>query len=475
MQWLFYHNQSKHNAFHVDELDTKAVLSAITLHPVKDPKYMYRLHNHFLKQHLQILQHKSIIKASLLRRLKQQTAENPIVNRHFVKLNEAKDMYLSIPSNTTLPWEVFSPKRLFSTATSPPSVPIRDSIKQSLNIILRRSLALINQDSRRYIFRDLVLSKVVLGYLRVTPTQGVQYILDLQMVAFQHLGYSRRQLPLNVHYTTHMQQAFGNLVYTSTQITTTKSYVNLILPLAGRLYAFATFLSNFEKVVLRNHEKVKLLIMYFPDAAPFANHLKILRIYQSHYPNFEVTWKTVQGPFSRGLALQLGVSHFSPNSLLFFCDVDLAFDVGFLDRCREHNVMGKRVYYPMVFSQFNQRFGNLSMFTSSLHREKGFWRRYGFGIVCAYGQDVVSVGGFDTNIQGWGLEDVKLYEQFVSSGRYDIIRAPDPGLIHIHHATVCSLDLEPSRLEMCRASARSQLASPRALVDIIVDKGYIYF
>lgn len=47
IQALFYHSRNKTQAFH-GNLDTKSVREAITLHPVKQPSYMYRLHSHFM-------------------------------------------------------------------------------------------------------------------------------------------------------------------------------------------------------------------------------------------------------------------------------------------------------------------------------------------------------------------------------------------------------------------------------------------
>ena len=59
MQALFYHNQSKAQAFH-GNLDTKSVRNAITLHPIKQPAYMYRLHSHFFSLKVQDLQYQAV-------------------------------------------------------------------------------------------------------------------------------------------------------------------------------------------------------------------------------------------------------------------------------------------------------------------------------------------------------------------------------------------------------------------------------
>ena len=485
MQWIFYHNQSKTNAFHWD-LDTKAVQNAITLHPIKNPSYMYRIHTHFLAQNILAIQQRSTMKSNTLRNLKKLTHAT-LSKSKVIKLRSKKDLNQNVPLNTTLQWELFSPKKLYSLSSST-ILPVQYSLKRTINLVLRQALAKINQDARKVVFRELLLSKVNLGYVRLAPTQGLQYIFDFRMIMHQHIGFSRRKLPINVQYQAHVQQSFGNLIYTSQNIDTTKlPFVNVILPLAGRLEAFKRFFVNFERTVLMKNEKVRLLIMYFPDVSSDKKHKKILENYKRKYSNFDVQWKNVKGSFSRGLALHLGIIQPRPNSLLFFCDVDLAFDTEFLNRCRLNTVKGKRVYYPMVFSQFNQTISLGKSYRESSERlsreddfiyknlqiDHGFWRKYGFGIVCAHGEDVMNVGGFDLAIKGWGLEDVALFEQFIESGRYDVIRTPDPGLVHVYHSSSCSPDLEPRRLQSCKKSALSQLANAESLVNYMNSRGYL--
>lgn len=45
MQVIFYHNKSGEAAY-TGELKTKEVHKAITLHPVKQPEYLYKLHTY---------------------------------------------------------------------------------------------------------------------------------------------------------------------------------------------------------------------------------------------------------------------------------------------------------------------------------------------------------------------------------------------------------------------------------------------
>lgn len=78
----------------------------------------------------------------------------------------------------------------------------------------------------------------------------------------------------------------------------------------------------------------------------------------SRYPSYSIRMIPVAGEFSRGVALEIGASHFSNDSLLFFCDVDVVFNANFLRKCRSNTVRGESVYYPVLFSEFDPSHGS---------------------------------------------------------------------------------------------------------------------
>lgn len=76
------------------------------------------------------------------------------------------------------------------------------------------------------------------------------------------------------------------------------------------------------------------------------------------------------------------------------------------------------------------------------------------------------VGGFDTSIKGWGKEDVDLFDKFVAiSENITIIRAVDPGLVHVFHPVECDPNLTETQLEMCKNTRASTYGSQRQLAD----------
>ena len=194
---------------------------------------------------------------------------------------------------------------------------------------------------------------------------------------------------------------------------------------------------------------------------------KVVDVLKEKYAESELTVVEGKGKFSRARALDAGARSLPEHSLLFFCDVDVTLSSGFLNRCRLNTIRGSRVFFPMLFTQYDpdlvklaERVGLVEE-NDVIHRERGHWFRHSFGMVCVYNSDYRSIGGFDLNIHGWGGEDVDLAERFVSS--LDVFRATEPQLLHRWHEKQCRKDLTAKQLEMCRGSQSETIGSKRQL------------
>lgn len=169
--------------------------------------------------------------------------------------------------------------------------------------------------------------------------------------------------------------------------------------------------------------------------------------------------------FSRGAALHKGVELLKKastdatdpaippgpppnnNKLLFFVDIDVHISSTFFTACREYTISNKRVFYPIVFSLYNPEFVKKATKLPNLefpdlrkiHKDYGFWRDFGFGMTCQYLGDYYTVGGFDLGLEGWGMEDVKLYREYARNDKYFITRTPIPSLVHDWHPKNCDV------------------------------------
>lgn len=102
--------------------------------------------------------------------------------------------------------------------------------------------------------------------------------------------------------------------------------------------------------------------------------------------------------------------------------------------------------------------GGTTPLTTVTDDRHGYWRQFGFGIVSIFHSDLMMVGGLDTTIEGWGKEDVDLFDKIVASN-LTVFRAPDPGLVHVYHPIHCSAALSKQQAEMCRGTKLASTAS----------------
>ena len=71
-------------------------------------------------------------------------------------------------------------------------------------------------------------------------------------------------------------------------------------------------------------------------------------------------------------------------------------------------------------------------------------------------------------IQGWGMEDVDLYQKFVNHKDIDVFRAADPGVLHVYHLIKCDRELPSQRLTQCKNSRALIIANQKLLLRYIM-------
>ena len=158
--------------------------------------------------------------------------------------------------------------------------------------------------------------------------------------------------------------------------------MHFLVPLEGRLDAFRRFMKNFEEVCLKPVLKLKLVVAYSSSVSSPHEHKAIMKEYQDRYPLADLVWIDIAGTFSRGIALSLAADEFDKATLLFLCDVDFIFSKEFIGRCRMNTALGKQVYFPIVFSQFdleishsnNDKLGS----NYTINTDAGMWRTYAY-------------------------------------------------------------------------------------------------
>jgi len=247
--------------------------------------------------------------------------------------------------------------------------------------------------------------------------------------------------------------------------------INFILPLSGRYEIFQRFLQNYEDICLTSGEKTSLLIVLYQHKSEdsFNKTIDLIERLKYKYRSVNMDILPISGNFSRARALDLGASKFQADELLLFIDVDIVFTNSALNRIRLNTLPGRRLYFPIVFSQYDPKvvYGEVSKQDKfTINEISGHWRQYGFGIVSLYKRDYRAVGGLDLSIQGWGKEDVEFFEKTVKSG-LDVFRAADRDLVHVYHEIECSRELPSLQFSMCMGSKADTYAGVKTLANMI--------
>ncbi|XP_040827240.1 chondroitin sulfate N-acetylgalactosaminyltransferase 1 [Ochotona curzoniae] len=241
--------------------------------------------------------------------------------------------------------------------------------------------------------------------------------------------------------------------------------INVIVPLARRADKFRQFMQNFREMCIQQDGRIHLTVVYFGKEE--MNEVKGILENTSRAANFRnFTFIQLNGEFSRGKGLDVGARFWKgSNVLLFFCDVDIYFTSEFLNTCRLNTQPGKKVFYPVLFSQYNPGiiYGHHDAIPPLeqqlvIKKETGFWRDFGFGMTCQYRSDFINIGGFDLDIKGWGGEDVHLYRKYLHSNLI-VVRTPVRGLFHLWHEKRCVDELTPEQYKMCMQSKAMNEAS----------------
>lgn len=498
MQKLFYQNFKEYKGSFVDTLLDKEVQKAITLHPIKMPAYQFRINNHFTSLRIKELRQKELELHREILEMNQVLNDKSDFDKY--GLQPSVMTYIPLKATDVIGWEFLNSKSLSSHLNVNPRKGLTSYRKDTLEEVVAQTMEIINKNSRHR-GRSIDFKEVLYGYTSTDPLNGVNYILDVLLTYRKHKG-KNQNVPVRRHaylhqsfirteyiespwtsnrdevgnsQSSHVFQQFRGMEDSLTNRVKLKETIHFILPLAGKVREFDRFMNIFEEICLSRKENAQMHIVLFTENSSSQEVEDILNIvgkYQSKYGGHLLEVIEAEGDFARAKALDLGAKQCSLNDLIFCVDVDIILTFESLNRIRLNTIQGTQVYYPVVFSQYDPSVicasaskRNCKVDELDFTERMGYWRQFGYGIAAMYRSDLERVGGYNTGIQGWGKEDVDLFEKIVESN-LTIFRAVDTGMIHAFHPVKCDVNLEPSQFQMCVGSKATCLASQYQLAEM---------
>ncbi|XP_030050364.1 chondroitin sulfate N-acetylgalactosaminyltransferase 1 isoform X1 [Microcaecilia unicolor] len=359
-----------------------------------------------------------------------------------------------------VPFESFTLQKVYQLETGltrhPEEKPVRRDKKDELVEVVEVAVEALNSpdDTSNAHRRVYATSDFIEGLYRTERDKGTLYELTFK-------GDRKHEFKRLILF-----RPFGPVMKVKNEkINMASTLVNIIVPLARRADKFQQFMHNFREVCIQQDGRIHLTVVYFGKEQ--MNEVKAILENTSKAMNFRnFTFIQLNEEFSRGKGLDVGAKAWKgSNVILFFCDVDIYFNTEFLNSCRLNTQPGKRVFYPVLFSQYNPSiiYGHHDAVPSVeqqlvIKKDTGFWRDFGFGMTCQYRSDFINIGGFDLDIKGWGGEDVHLYRKYLHSNLI-VVRTPVRGLFHLWHEKQCVDELAPEQYKMCMRSKAMNEAS----------------
>ncbi|CAH2261527.1 jg20151 [Pararge aegeria aegeria] len=226
MQTILHHNGSGAEAY-TGRLKKREVHRAITLHPVKDHRQMYRLHTYFKNLRIQDLREQSLdlhrdIQSSARELGVEGTHVNNFVLPGGVPLFTAKmgepgylgdnrilgapidfNRYKANKVEDIVPFD-FITKSIHSVSHSNPKRRVETPLKEALDDVIREVMEIINAPSRQR-GRVIDFNELLYGYTRLQPVHGVDHVLDLLL---KYRRYRGRKMTAAVRRHAYLQQSF---------------------------------------------------------------------------------------------------------------------------------------------------------------------------------------------------------------------------------------------------------------------------
>ncbi|VVC98773.1 unnamed protein product [Leptidea sinapis] len=472
MQTILHHNSSGAAAY-TGRLKKREVHRAITLHPVKDHRHMYRLHTYFKSLKIQDLRESSL---DLHRDIAASVKELGVNKEQVADYVLPGDVPL-FPTKMGMPGYL-GDNRILGTEIR--ELPMGEPAPFEDPEILEKINSKTNLNDYEDFDEDP--SPQTAGFLDFGKL-NVKEAIENGLLKLQN------NLPNVFKWS---DDDYEYPIY--------DRRIHFILPLLGRQEIFVRFMKNYEDIVLMSDEAVSLIVVMYLDSKnplDYRNAEALIDHYNDLYGKDIKIVHMGSTTFSRGAAITEGIKVCADEDLMFFIDVDMMFNHITLRRIRISTIRYNQVYFPIVFSEYNpevvngEDFNKLKngtldtktdtskhvensvdnvprsdresadlKYTKEINDDYGYFRQYGFGILSIFKCDFHRVGGFDLNIKGWGLEDVEFFETLIKSN-LTVYRIADDSLVHKFHSVDCDKNLEKSQFLMCLGTKASTYGSEK--------------
>ena len=444
-------------AYHGD-LDLIPFDKIVSLHPVKNAQYVFRLHHHVLSIKLRERQnHLRRLQKHLKNIEKILTASESDLSFSYCKLEQCGEIHSidNVTHGENLPPKIWAMFRDFQSygvqQFSNPVESIRGSKAKTLKLVTERAKRGIIQEEKPQLYHGYYFGNFTVGYTRESPTRGNLYGVHYLVRMKRDVGYGKTKTflePRQVKF----KNTFGSLIARIQQEKPQEELVNIILPCKGPANLFEDFLKNLYQMVEKFRETLSVFVVFSRAEIAHSEGKTFKSIFEKYQKQIRTT-KFVWVEVNPKSSLRKVLKHFTTNQLLLLTRTDFVINADFLKRCR-HNSEKQKPYFPLALKTRDRKDGYQS----------GRWESENYSTVCVYSDDVKILD----NVHSTENATSSLADMFIAREEhvFDIFRAPDPGLLLVDRS-------RPSCLTKDEKSCDERFPSTKSLFDYMFEKKYL--
>lgn len=438
---------------------SSSVRKAITLHPLKDPRLMYRMH-----QYAQQLRLDRVMKtaASVQNEIERIT---DLVPRDMSHYDAKKWLWYDMGTNPKSRyeiaiWEYFNSTRHFLAFEHMPVVGLPSALKTGINLALEVLLDIMNEreDSTHPFIPPYHLYD---GFTTLDHSSGVQYSL--------HMSVNRKGITASQEYVATVFVPFqgaGMAMYEKSEPRFSPT-VHIIVNVA-QTTDLTEFLRMYEMVCLESKLQTHLHLVIFGKNSLASSLVQQLK--SSHPGSDLTTYENTRTNFSHTSGYQLVSERLQSDDLLLLFDSSFVFTSEFINHCHMNTVQGKQAYFPILFSFYKPELVQKTQQRAPqmlISSDSGFFLRYNYQVVSIYKSDYVTISQAVSSVGSKSHlnEDVQFLDKALASDVY-VMRALEPYLRRWYRPRTCKGLSGNTRLA-CLNSRADTIGSKKILGSIL--------
>lgn len=428
--------------------------AALTVHPVSEPRQMFRVHHRVLSSLLNATHER-------LRRLELSADRMAQLLPRSSLPGLVDGAGLSPPVSSRegiVPWALVNSEQLLRAEEGSPAVKLPESWRRELSALATKAVEHLNAREETEEGEELVFRRISNAYWKLEPSVGIRYVVDFEAVRrTAQADYLAAPKQFKVSFL----RRLGAPEVGPQQLPPSDAAVSIAVALSNNQFAeFQSFVKRLE-AVLEHTKRVNLFVVLMKATGERPKALKtssvmdprsILSLYESKYPH--ASFKVIDSPdsLSRARAIALVLHEVRPSEILFLSDVYLDFDASFVERCRSFPLQGQQVFFPILFARADPRgfsAANSSLLDGTVSASAGYWLARSASVACIYASDMLSVASDSAGKGVSGSVDMQEVYGAVMRRGYQVVRMPDWALQRVHTVRPCDADLNGETTERC--------------------------